>query len=71
MSMNQLSEAYTVAVDRAHRSGLTIHIYWVTDEYSNGGYILISDLHLPQLSMQYDEFEYIDTVYPTTEIEEV
>lgn len=71
MSMNQLTEAYVVALDRAHRSQLDIHIYWATDEYNNGGYILISDLHLPQLSMQYDTFEYITTVTPTTEIEEL
>jgi hypothetical protein len=69
--MDQLAHAYIVAADRAHRSKLNIHIYWATDVNSNGGYILISDLFLPQLSMEYEEFEYIDTVYPETEIEEI
>lgn len=71
MSINQLYQAYINAANRAHRSNLTVHIYWATDEYNNGGYILVTDLYLPQLSMEYDTFEYIDTIYPNTEIEEI
>ena len=69
--MDKLAYAYITAADRAQRSKLTIHIYWATDEYNNGGYILTSDLHLPQLSMVYDTFEYIDTVYPDTTVKEL
>lgn len=69
--MDQLAQAYITAADRAFRSRMNIHIYWATDVYSRGGYILISDLFLPQLSMQYDEFEYIDTVYPDTVVKEI
>jgi len=71
MIVDQLAYAYITAADRAHRSGLTIHIYWATNIYSYGGYILISDLFLPQLSMEYEEFEYIDTVYPETNVKEL
>lgn len=71
MSMDQLGYAYILAADRSHRSRMRIHIYWATDQYSHGGYIVISDLFLPQLSMEYDEFEYIDTVYPETIVKEI
>ena len=69
--MDQLGQAYITATDRAHRSGMNIHIYSATDIYSRGGYILVSDLHAPQLSMECYEFEYIDTVYPETSVKEI
>ena len=71
MSIDQLTHAYIIAADRAQRSKMRIHIYWATDQYSRGGYILASDLFLPQLSMQYEEFEHIDTVEPDTTVKEL
>ncbi len=67
MIMN-LTHAYIIAAQRAHMSRLAIHIYFASDANYNGGYVLISDLHLPLLSKEYDVFEHIDTVYPETNI---